>query len=112
MRFAQQATRSPTHAAWHEVMVAARTDADLRERVSPVLERYERALHDLARSLLPESHPNPGGAEMVVLSVLHMFDSEAVTRRVHSSPAIEDARLSWAIDLLSALLADPIHPST
>lgn len=98
LRLAREITRSDPHAAWHEVMVAARTDAELRDAVNPVLARYEGALHDLARSLLPEGHPDPRSAEVLVMSVLHMFDSEAVTRRVHSSVDVEEARLDWAIE--------------
>ena len=107
LRFAREIARSDTHAAWHEVMVAARTDAPLRQAVNPVLGRYEESLHALARTLLPDDHPDPEGAETLVLSMLHMFDSEAVTRRVHSSPHIEDARLDWAIATLKAAVSAP-----
>lgn len=97
VRLARDLARSDTHAAWHEVMVAARTDADLRAAVAPILRAYERALHERARALLPADHPDPEGAETVVLTVLHAFDSEAVTRRVHSSPEVEARRLEWAV---------------
>ena len=105
--FAREITRSDPHAAWHEVMVAARTDEALREAVHPVLERYEAALHTLARSLVPTEHPDPKGMEVLVMSMLHMFDSEAVTRRVYSSPGVEETRLKWAIETVRAAINGP-----
>ncbi len=107
LHLARTLARSEPHAAWHEVMVAARTDPDLRRAVNPALGRYEAALHALARTLLPDAHPDPERGETLILSMLHMFDSEAVTRRVHSSPAIEDARLDWAIATLERELSPP-----
>jgi len=105
---AQRLTRSDAHAAWHEVMVAARADPLLREAVAPALMAYEASLHALARSLVPDGHPDPFAAEVVVLTVLHAFDSEAVTRRVHSSPDVENARVLWAERTLRALMEG--HP--
>ncbi len=100
--FIRDAARSDAQAAWHEVMVAARTDPELRARVRPVLQRYEAALTDLAAALLRDDHPDPEAGRVRILSLLHLFDSEAVTRRVHSSPRVEEARRCWAIDLLRA----------
>lgn len=100
---AQALCRSDAHAAWHEVMVAARSDGPLRDAVAPSLRAYEASLHALARSLVPPDHPDPFGAEVLVLTVLHAFDSEAVTRRVHSNPEVEQARLAWATKTLTRL---------
>lgn len=111
LRLAREITRGPSHAAWHEVMVAARTDRALRDAVQPVLARYEAALHELARSLLPADHPDPSGAEVLVLSILHLFDSEAVTRQVHASPEVEERRLRWAVATLEAEIGG-VRPTT
>lgn len=110
LRLAREITRAPSHAAWHEVMVAARTDPALRDAVRPVLARYEAALHGLARGLLPADHPDPEGAEVLVLSILHAFDSEAVTRRVHASPDVEERRLAWAVATLERELGRGAGP--
>jgi hypothetical protein len=41
---------------------------------------------------------------MILLSCLHMFDSEAVTRAIYPNPDIEAARAAWIADLLRAEL--------
>lgn len=98
--FVRETARSDAHAAWHEVMVAARTDTELRGAVSSILRAYESALNGVARSLALGWTHDPEHAEMVVLSMLHMWDSESVTRRVHSSPEVERRRLEWIVGLL------------
>lgn len=100
VRFARDASRSDTHAAWREVMVAARTNAALRTKVSPVLQRYERALQETALRLLAPNAADPHRAQMVALSALHLFDSEATTRMVYCNAEIEATRLTWACDML------------
>jgi AcrR family transcriptional regulator len=98
--FVRDATRTPTHAAWHEVMVAARTDPDLRSQVSDVLADYEAALHAMAVRVVPARDGDIRRTEVAVMSFLHMFDSEAVTRAVYANVEIEEARLSWAAEAL------------
>lgn len=92
--------RSPTHAAWREIMIAARTDDGLREAASAGLGRFEAAILELcARSLgLGEAAAQP--AAVVLLSVMHMFDSEAVTVVVYGNAAIEARRIEWATGML------------
>ncbi len=103
--FVREACRSPTHAAWHEVMVAARTDGALRAEVSPVLQAYEAALHDMAVRVVAPHTDDPFGVQVAVMSFLHMFDSEAVTRAVYCNAEIEEARVAWAADALRQALA-------
>jgi AcrR family transcriptional regulator len=100
VRFAREASRSDTHAAWREVMIAARTDVELRTQVSPVLKAYEGALHSMALRLLAPNTADPLRAQMVALSALHLFDSEATTRAVYCNPEIEAARLDWVCGML------------
>ena len=40
-----------------------------------------------------------------MLSVMHMFDSEAITSAVYPNPELEQRRVAWATGLLSAALA-------
>jgi len=94
--------RSERHAAWHDVMVAARTNPDLRERVRPTLARFEAALLEAAAGAFGVDTRQPQVAA-VVLSLLHIFDSEAVTVAVLENPAVEAARVKWAVGLLKSL---------
>lgn len=90
--------RTPTHAAWHEVMVAARTDDGLRAAVGAVLAAFEAAVLDAVRATLPVPPEHALRVGTFVLSIMHLFDSEAVTVPVKASPAIERARIDWAVD--------------
>jgi len=93
------ASRTPEHAAWHEVMVAARCDEHLRKLVSPTLKKFEQDLLGALGTL--------GGAERsertgtILLSLLHVFDSEAVTVAVYGNPTLEADRVEWLTELLA-----------
>jgi hypothetical protein len=92
--------RSRNHAAWHEVMVAARTDPKLRVAVADVLARFESSVLDLVRLAVPVPAEREVRVATAVLSVMHMFDSEAVTVVVKPNPAIEESRGVWATGIL------------
>jgi hypothetical protein len=96
----RQVCRSRNHAAWHEVMVAARTDAKLHSAVSDVLARFESSILDFVRLVVPVPEEREVHVATVVLSIMHMFDSEAVTVLVKPNLPIEKARLSWATQIL------------
>lgn len=105
VRLIREICRSPTHAAWREIMIAARTDPGLRAAASAGLQRFEAAIVELcARTLgLTESRARP--AAVVLLSVMHMFDSEAVTVVVYGNAPLEAARVRWAAQMLERELA-------
>jgi AcrR family transcriptional regulator len=103
--FVRERARTPRHAAWHEVMVAARTDAELRARVAGPLQQFEQALLATTRRVLAPGARRAARIGMIVLSCLHMFDSEAVTTAVYPNPDLEAARTAWVADLLRAELA-------
>ncbi len=98
IEFVRASARSTEHAAWQEVMMAARTDEELREAVAPSVAAFEGALADVAERLLPDVSAER--AALVVLSLLHMFDSEAITSRVFPNDDLERARTTWAAMLL------------
>ena len=96
----RQASRTHEHAAWHEVMVAARTDDALRPLVRGILARFERAVLAMTQNVLSLDAAGAARIGVVVLSLMHMFDSEAVTVKVHPNPEIEALRARWATSLL------------
>lgn len=102
VEFIRASTRTQEHAAWHEVMVAARTDEELRSRVAPSLRAFEQALLQTATRMFGRAEDD--GLGVVVLSILHVFDSEAVTSSVSPSEKIEQQRIVWATALLKAEL--------
>jgi AcrR family transcriptional regulator len=99
----RDAARTPEHAAWHEVMVAARCDEHLRALVSPTLKAFET---DLLKALGTLGGAAPGERiGTILLSLLHVFDSEAVTVAVYGNPALEADRVDWLSELLARELA-------
>jgi AcrR family transcriptional regulator len=96
-------SRSSAHAAWREVVAAARVHAELSQAVSAAVARLESGILRLVDELLPGSPDETLEAATVVLSLMHMFDSEAVTVVVKPNPQIETARLRWAADVLTEL---------
>lgn len=99
--FIRASARTREHIAWHEVMVAARTDDELRDRVAPLLGAFEQALLDAGAQLFGRRDET---FDTIVLSIMHMFDSEAVTTAVYPNPAVEAARTRWVAELLRAEL--------
>ncbi|WP_245663072.1 TetR/AcrR family transcriptional regulator [Nocardia inohanensis] len=98
-------SRSQINAVWFELLVAARTDAELREQLTPVASRLYAAVDELA--VLPSSGAgvDPAVLRLMGTSLVHLFDGEAVLREVLPRPELEDARLQAAIELSNALVA-------
>jgi AcrR family transcriptional regulator len=102
----RDASRTPEHAAWHEVMVAARSDETLRALVSPTLQAFEADLLSALRKLGGATGQNPRFGT-ILLSLMHVFDSEAVTIAVYGNPPLEADRVEWLAGLLHQELMLP-----
>ncbi|MFE4457439.1 TetR/AcrR family transcriptional regulator [Nocardia tengchongensis] len=98
-------SRSQINAVWFELLIAARTDAELREQLTPVATRLYAAVDELA--VVPSSGAgvDPALLRLMGTSLVHMFDGEAVLREILPRPELEDARLQAAIELSNALVA-------
>jgi AcrR family transcriptional regulator len=105
VRTLRDLTRSTTHAAWREVVAAARIHPDLAEAVGAAVGHLEAAIIQLVERALPGTREQTLDAATVMLSIMHMFDSEAVTVRVKSNPEIEAARMAWATSVVRDLYA-------
>ena len=103
VEFIRASSRTREHHAWHEVMVAARTDEELRERVAGSLSAFEQSLLRTAAAVFGTHDERLG---VLTLSIMHMFDSEAVTTSVYPNPDIEEERIRWATDLLRTALGE------
>ncbi|WP_241384990.1 TetR/AcrR family transcriptional regulator [Rhodococcus sp. CH91] len=96
------ACRAPMNAAWYELLGAARTDPALRERLAPMAERYHAQIVDFGRSL-PVAGRFPADVfDTLLLSLVHMFDGEALAWTVHPQPELEEQR----IELVARMLAN------
>lgn len=98
-------SRAQINAVWFELLIAARTDAELREQLTPVATRLYAAVDELA--VVPSSGAgvDPALLRLMGTSLVHMFDGEAVLREILPRPELEDARLQAAIELSNALVA-------
>lgn len=95
------ACRAPMNAAWYELLVAARTDAELREALAPMARRYHEEIVALGRSLpVAETIPEEE-LDTVLLGVVHLLDGEALMAVVHPHPEQEDRRIAQLVRVLS-----------
>lgn len=104
--YVRDQTRGDANAVWLELLVAARTDADLRVRLRPAAERLHRGVADVARATYGAAAADAGVDDAAVLlaitSALHLFDGEALLHAVLPRPDLETAHL----DLVARLFAD------
>ena len=98
--------RTDVHAAWREIIVAARTDDELRHLAHEGLDRFEALLLQASVSFLGLADEDAAAhAGMVLLSVMHMFDSEAMTVDIHANDPLEQRRVDWAAQMLARELS-------
>lgn len=101
VRLLRRATRAPINAAWYELLVAARTDAQLRQRLEPLAQRYHEEIIELGRALpIADSIP-AAELDTIVLGIVHMLDGEALTATVHPHPEQEDLRVEQLVRMLA-----------
>lgn len=95
------ACRAPMNAAWYALLVAARTDPELRRALGPMVERYHREILDLGRSLpVAATIPEPE-LDTLLLGIVHLLDGEALVAAVHAHPEQEDRRVAQLVRVLS-----------
>ncbi|GAB2882600.1 TetR/AcrR family transcriptional regulator [Nocardioides pacificus] len=101
LRLLREACRAPVNAAWYELLVAARTDTELRAELAPMVARYHEEILALGRSLpiadvIPEAE-----VDSVLLGVVHLLDGEALTAVLCPHPEQEDQRLEHLVRVLA-----------
>lgn len=98
LRLVRDACRSRLNQAWYELELAARTNENLRKALEPVLRNYFANIIALARELVPEFAAKLGPAfDMMVTSVIMMFDGETTHRFLVKDAAEEDERLAYLV---------------
>lgn len=101
LRLLRRATRAPMNSAWYELLVAARTDPDLRRRLTPLAERYHREIVEIGRALPIAASMPADELDTVVLGIVHMLDGEAIMATVHPHPEQEDLRVEQLVRILA-----------
>ncbi len=93
--------RSPLNQALYELAMASRTNPRLRKAIAPMTAAYHKDILRLARQLLPELAAALGDRFEVLLdTVLAIFDGEQLHRFLIKKPAIEEARLDLLLGLV------------
>ncbi|HUS31617.1 MAG TPA: helix-turn-helix domain-containing protein [Kofleriaceae bacterium] len=102
------ACRSRLNEAWYELEVAARTNENLRKALEPVLRHYFTNITALARELLPDVATALGPSfDMLVTSIIMMFDGETTHRFLVRDHAVEEARLAYLVRGFELLQRQP-----
>ncbi|WP_346765283.1 TetR/AcrR family transcriptional regulator [Rhodococcus sp. 105337] len=99
----RSACRAPMNAAWYELLGAARTDPALRDHLSPMAARYHAQIAEFGRSLPVADRLPPAQFDLVLFSLVHMFDGEAVSSIVHPQPELEDPRIEMLARMLTGV---------
>ena len=86
-----------------ELYTAARTDADLRTALAPVLDEHRKNLRAQARRLFPEAARDPG-FEDAVDTILAAMQGLALLRGVYPDADSGEAPLSFIVGLARAVL--------
>ncbi|MBM7416464.1 MULTISPECIES: TetR/AcrR family transcriptional regulator [Nocardiaceae] len=94
------ACRAPINGAWYELLIAARSDEALRDRLVPFTVRYHREITDLGRSLPIAGIIPAAELDTVLFTVVHLLDGEALSAVVHPQPEQDEVRLHLVARLL------------
>jgi AcrR family transcriptional regulator len=101
----RHACRSRINAAWYELQLAARTNEHLREALEPVSRRYYEHIIEMARELKPEAALKLGPMfDLVVTSIIALFDGETTHRFVVRDSKLEEARLGLIVRAVQSVL--------
>jgi len=101
VRAVREATRHPTSYVWQELLVAARTDAELRRRIEPVTRRY---VEDAQQLMMSISGTHALTSEQAVLwqqLLTHVFNSEAMIAAVAPDDEAERRLVAFVTKILT-----------
>ncbi|MFG1795059.1 TetR/AcrR family transcriptional regulator [Nocardia sp. NPDC049149] len=100
LRFLRAAQSDNITHALREIYLAARSDADLRERIAPTVETYyDEIVAAVEATGILNRYPQRLREPLFFL-VLHLFSGQAVVRGVYQRPELDDAVLALIEDML------------
>ncbi|WP_187774377.1 TetR/AcrR family transcriptional regulator [Lolliginicoccus suaedae] len=95
--------RAPYSAVWDELLINARTDTQLRERISPTFHRYTEAIQAAADSLPALAHLHKGQRRALLVVTLSLFGGEARYRNIHADEQLDHETLELMLELAQHL---------
>lgn len=102
IRELRESVRSPRNRVWHELLAAARTHKELRQRLEPSTRRYIQGVRDLFAELPGVQTISPQHRDLWLALLLHLFDGEAIFAVVAPNPRAEHRLLEFVTTLLLA----------
>ncbi len=103
IRRLRDACRSPMNTVWYELLVAARTDKELRRALQPAVKRYYAAIRATASRVPGIEAVPPELFETLLFTLVHVFDGESLVHAVLPSPEIEERRMDLLLSLIALL---------
>jgi AcrR family transcriptional regulator len=104
IRMLRDGSRIPLNAVWLELAVAARTTPELADRIRPLFSDFYQITLAMASLIPGHEKLDPADFRMLVMSLWHLFNGEALSRVVVQMPEVEDRRLAVVTALISNLM--------
>ncbi|MGH3863895.1 TetR/AcrR family transcriptional regulator [Actinokineospora sp.] len=105
VRVMRERHRAQDNVVWFELMVAARTDAELRSRLSVIGKRFFAELLEIARMVAGTEVFSDAELELLVNTLEHTFDGETIRREIAPDPVIEEQRLDLMVEFAAFVAA-------
>ncbi len=105
LRFARTQSRDPANSVLFELLVAARTEPDLRERLNPLLVCLYGSIEDRAIAAFAGQGIPDDVVRLFTTSALHMFDGESIFRHTYPRPELEEERLVAAASVYGTVIS-------
>lgn len=100
LRLFRARDRATENVVWFELIVAARTDDDLRAAIAPVAKEFVDQTVRAARAHPLMSKLAAPDVTMITTTLEHVFDGETIRRQVVPDPELEDQRLELLADFV------------
>ena len=109
LRLLRENCQAHINQAWFELIMAARTDDELRRALEPIWIRNAQLTRQIAEAIFPEWARLSPQFQTVIDLLVSLFHGEAVDSYVHADAAANDARMDMA-ELICDLLAKHYSP--
>ncbi|GGC62050.1 TetR/AcrR family transcriptional regulator [Hoyosella rhizosphaerae] len=106
LRIEREIARAPYSAVWDELLVSARTDAELRERITPTFAKYAEALTQAADAIPALAHLQSGQRRALLVITVALFGGEARFRHIHADDELDNDTMELLIDFAKYLKID------
>ncbi|MCW2815426.1 MAG: TetR family transcriptional regulator [Nocardioides sp.] len=106
LRHLRSLVRSRPNQVWHELVRAARTDAELRADLAPALREYHRRTGSAVAALIPGGLPWTHRHQAALRIVVNYLDGEAAVAHVLPDPDRDETTLLALADLLRPLFEE------